>query len=124
MKQLGLLLAIALVGLTVGVLAGWTNSTYRYSVAQNDRYQVLPRQALPIVPAQNFCLYADVRYRHGEMIYLSSMDMTQICVVDEKARWSVVPKAGQETTIKFSPDGEQMIITLKYPVKGGETTQK
>lgn len=124
MKQLSMLLVIAMVGLAVGVLAGWTDNNYRYRVAQGEQYEVLPRQALPITREQDFCLYADVKYRHGELIYLTTLDMTQICVIDEKARWAVVPKRDQITTIEFSPNSDNMIIKLQYKVKDGSALPK
>jgi hypothetical protein len=123
MKQMSLLLAIALVGLAVGLLAGWSSNNYRYRVSQDELFRPLPRTALPVAPKQDFCLYAGEKYRHGEMIRLEKMKVTQICVVDESVRWATIPGPGQTTVIKYD-DKDQVSTILFHNANEDEVPKK
>ncbi len=91
MKRLNVVLFLAAIGATVGVLAGWASNEFRYYLEYDSvtgRYGA--RQILPVVRQQESCLFASVEYRHGDMIYQPVLKVTQICVIDEKARWVTV----------------------------------
>jgi hypothetical protein len=93
MKRLNTVLFLAAVGLAVGVLTGWASNEYRYVVEQDPTtYIHKDRKTLPIALEQDFCFYAGVKYRHGEMIYQPKIDITQICVIDEENRWLTLPR--------------------------------
>jgi hypothetical protein len=93
MKQLTLILLIAVVGLCAGMLAGWSNIGYRYFISgEVEQIGKEVRQVMPIARGQDFCYFASVKYFHGEMLHQTKPRITQICVIDENARWVTVPE--------------------------------
>jgi hypothetical protein len=92
-RKLNVVLLLAAIGFSLGVTAGWASKEFRYYLEQDPvTGQYAERKMLPVVREQEFCLFASVEYRHGEMIYQPGLKITQIYVIDETARWVTVKR--------------------------------